>query len=111
MILSKSLEEKVRRHFLASLFRKGDLKLHELYHKAVIKYNLYKKIVNLFIFDYLPLKAYDILGKMRNYSADRYHKTLDQYRGKRVFKENRSVSFFLEQLSDTKPKAEGKFRN
>lgn len=101
LIASKIFEIKVRRvDFLVNLFTKGDKKIHNLGEILVFKYNRYKKITNIFIFDFLPSYLYELLVKMKDYVAKKYYNAGDNIRGRRILKSNGSVSSFLEQLSE-----------
>ena len=103
LLASKIFEIKIRKiHFLAQAFIKGDEKIHEFIDVLVFKYNRYKKISNLFLFDFLPGYSYEILVRMKDYVAKKYYSAGDEFRGRRVLRSNGSVSFFLERLSEDK---------
>ena len=103
MIVSKIFELKVRKiHFLSNVFRKGDKNIHQAIDMIVLKYNRYKKITNIFIFDFVPSYIYELLVKMKDYVSKKYYQFGDEFRGKRVLKSTGSVSFFLEKLSEDK---------
>jgi hypothetical protein len=103
LIGSKIFEIKVRRiDFLVNLFIKGDKLIHRLGDILIFKYNRYKKILNIFIFDFLPSYLYELLVKMKDYVAKKYYNAGDSIRGRRILKSNGSVSSFLEQLSEDK---------
>ena len=102
-IASKVFELKVRKiHLLSNTFKKGDDKIHQLIDSIVFKYNRYKTITNLFVFDFLPRFVYEILVKMKDYVSKKYYQAGDEFRGRRVLKSTGSVSFFLERLSENK---------
>lgn len=101
LIVSKIFELKVKKiDFLVNLFGKGDKKIHEFRALLVFKYNRYKKIANIFVFEFLPSYLYELLVKTKDYVAKEYYKAGDNLRGRRILKSNGSVSSFLEQLSD-----------
>ena len=103
LIGSKVFEIKVRRiDFLSSVFAKGDERLHQLIDLVVFKYNRYKKISHIFIFEFIPSYAYELLVRMKDYVSKKYYSAGDGFRGRRVLRSNGSVSFFLERLSDDK---------
>ncbi len=104
LLASKVFEIKVKKiGFLSRIFTKGDEKINQGIALGVFKYNRYKKIANLFIFDFLPSYAYELLVKMKDYVAKKYYSAGDDFRGRRILRSNGSVSFFLERLSDDKP--------
>jgi len=94
--------------FLLSSFDSTDKKIKELFDWMVLKCYRYKKIVNIFIFDFLPSFLYELLGKTKDYVAKKYYEAGNSFRGKRVLKSNGSVSSFLEQLSEEKNSQEEK---
>ena len=105
LILSKIFEIKVRKiGFLASLFAKGDERIHMAIEKIIFRYNRSKKILNIFIFEFLPSYLYEILVKMKDQVSKKYYSAGDGFRGRRVLRSNGSVSFFLERLSEEKAK-------
>lgn len=100
LVLSKVFEIKVRKvHFLSNLFMKGDRKIHQLINLAHTKYNLYKRIANIFIFEFLPSYLYEVLVRMKDYVSRKYYE-VGGFNGRRILRSNGSVSFFLEQLSN-----------
>ncbi len=100
---SKVFEIKnAKAHFLSRAFSMGDVKLNQLINFSIFKYNRYKKISNIFIFEFLPSFAYELLVKMKDYVSKKYYSAGDEFRGRRVLRSNGSVSFFLERLSDDK---------
>ncbi len=104
MIASKIFERKVRKiNFLADLFLKGDERIHKLIELSVLKYNRWKHIANIFVFEFLPSYLYELLVKMKDFVSKKYYSAGDKFRGRRVLRSNGAVSFFLEQLSDDKP--------
>lgn len=91
-----------RAHFLSGIFVKGDHKIHDLFDVLVFKYNRYKMISHIFVFEFLPSYAYELLVKMKDYVSKKYYENADGFRGRRVLRSNGSVSFFLERLADDK---------
>ncbi len=107
MVGSKVFEIKVKKiNFLSNIFAKGDNKIHSMMDVLVFKYNRWRKITNIFIFEFIPSYAYEMLSKMKDYVSKKYYSAGDGFRGRRVLRTNGSVSFFLERLSDdnTNPK-------
>lgn len=107
LVGSKVFEIKVRKiHAFSNAFAKGDEKIHKVIDLLVFKYNRYKKISHIFVFEFLPSYAYEILVKMKDYVSKKYYSSADGFRGRRVLRSNGSVSFFLERLSDDKTHTE-----
>lgn len=111
LVSSKLTEIKTgRAHFVSSTIRKGDEKIHDVSHILVLKYMRYKKISQIFIFEFLPSYTYEILTKLKDYVSKKYYSAGEGIRGRRVLRTNGSVSFFLERLADDKVRAdEGNF--
>ena len=108
LVLSKVFEIKVRKiNFLSDLFIKGDKRIHQIRNMAFAKYRLYKRIANIFIFEFLPSYLYELLVRMKDYVAKKYYE-VGGFNGRRILRSNGSVSFFLEQLSEGKPNSENK---
>ena len=100
---SKVFELRVRKiHTLSNIFNRGDEKIHQLIDVTILKYNRWKVIANIFIFDFLPRFMYEILVKMKDYVSKKYYQAGDKFRGRRILKSSGSVSFFLERLSEDK---------
>ena len=102
LIASKVFEAKItkRTHLVSNVLARGDVKIHQFIDLARFKYRVYKKIVWLFLFDFLPSLVYEILVKLKDYVAKKYYSTGDNFRGRRILRSNGSVSAFLEQLSE-----------
>ena len=101
LLASKVFEIKVRKiDFLVNLFTMGDKMIHQFKDFMFFKYNRYKKILHIFIFEFVPSYTYEILVKMKDYVAKKYYKAGDNIRGRRILKSNGSVSSFLERLSE-----------
>ena len=96
LLISKLFEVKT----LTSIFTKNDEKIHKLIDEAIFKYNRSRKILNIFIFEFLPSYLYEVLVKMKDYVSKKYYNAGNSFRGKRVLRSNGSVSFFLERLSE-----------
>ncbi len=109
MIFAKAIQTKMGMFTsLSVFFEKGDVKIHEAISLLFTKYMLYKKIMYLFIFDFIPAYTYELLSKMKDYVARKYYVAGDQFRGRRVLRTNGSVSFFLERLTEDKSEAHGR---
>ncbi len=103
LVGSKIFEIKFdRAHFLANLFVKGDAKIHDLIKLAEFKYSRYKKIAHIFIFEFLPSFAYEILVRMKDYVSKKYYSAENRFSGKKILRGNGSVSFLLERLAEDK---------
>ena len=101
LVVGKVFEIKIRKiHFLSNTFVRGDEKIHEFIGSLVFKYNRYKKITNIFVFEFLPSYLYEVLVRMKDYVSKKYYSAGDEFRGRRVLRSNGSVSFFLERLSE-----------
>ena len=104
MIGAKMYQTNVQRiHFLSRVSVWLNEKLSALVRKVVGTYALYRKIVHLFFFEFLPSFVYELLVKMKDYVAKKYYVMGDQIRGRRVLRSSGSVSFFLERLAEEKP--------
>ncbi len=103
MVASKIFAIKVRRiHFLETISAKGDAKIHRAIEVLIFKYNRYQKIAHLFVFDFLPAYLYEVLVKLKDWVAKKYYLAGDQFRGRRILRNNGSVSHFLQNITDEK---------
>ncbi len=93
-----------RQVFLTSFFKKGDVFIHSLLDTLVFKYNRYKKISQLFFFEFLPSYTYELLVKLKDYVARKYYEANSSWHGKRILRSDGSVSFFLEKLAKEEKK-------
>jgi hypothetical protein len=101
MIASKVWEVKVRKiETLALACAKGDKKIHGWIEQGILAYKHYRKIAKLFFFDFLPSFAYEQSVKLKDYLAKRYYSAQGQFRGRRMLRDNGSVSAFLQNISD-----------
>lgn len=109
LVGSKVFEQRFRKiDSLASIFEKGDEKIHKIIDLVVFKYNWYKKIAHIFMFEFIPCYTYELLVRMKDYVSKKYYSSADGFRGRRVLRSNGSVSFFLESLSDDKTRPEAR---
>ena len=88
--------------FLVSTFNNGDKMIHSWIELAHFKYNRYKKIGRIFIFEFLPSYIYELIVKTKDFVAKKYYSAGDEFRGRRILRSNGSVSFFLERLAEDK---------
>jgi len=88
--------------FLNKIFSVGDLFLNNLIEGMYLRYNYYKKVLHLFIFDFIPSLVYEFLVKSKDYVARRYYNSSNEFRGRRLLRPDGSVSNFLERLSEDK---------
>ena len=101
LILSKVFELKFHKiGLLTKLWAKGDIALLRLSDFLVFKYNRYRKIAEVFIFDFLPSYLYELLVKAKDYVSKKYYASSNDFRGRRILRTNGSVSFFLEKLGE-----------
>ena len=80
--------------------------MHQFFQEAGMVYKRYQKIARIFIFDFLPNFAYEMLVRTKDHVAKKYYEAGDNFRGRRILKSRGSVSFFLEKLSEEEPKIE-----
>lgn len=109
LIVSKIFEIKFQKtHFLTNVFIEGDKQIHHILDEALFKYNRSRKIIDIFIFEFLPSYLYEILFKVKNHVSDKYHKAKEDFRGRKILKNDGAVSFFLKRLAEEKTKIEKK---
>lgn len=111
IILSKVVELKMgREHGLTSVFKVGDNVIHRVAGYVVFRYNRYRMISRIFLFEFLPSYAYELLIKLKDRISKKYYSYSagDGFRGRRALRSDGSVSFFLERLSDDKTHAESR---
>ena len=107
MVAGKMFQANVKRiHFLSAVSSRADFITHSIIQNIVGRYNLYRKIVRLFFFEFLPSYMYELLVRMKDYIARKYYVMGDQFRGRRILRNSGSVSFFLERLAEEKPQTE-----
>ncbi len=100
MIASKVWEAKVRRiETLAEVYLRGDKKIHNLIEKGIVINKRYRKIAELFFFDFLPSFSYEQSVKLKDHLAKRYYNAENQFRGRRILRDNGSVSAFLQNIT------------
>jgi hypothetical protein len=100
MIGSKVWEVKVRRiETLAEVYLRGDKKIHNWIERGIFAYNHFRKIAHLFFFDFLPSYIYELSVKLKDYLAKRYYNANAQFRGRRILRDNGSVSTFLQNIT------------
>ncbi len=103
MLAYKAFEIKVKKiNFISNLSRRADNQIDNLIEVVVFKYNRYRKISQIFVFEFMPSYTYELLVKTKDYVSKRYYSAGDEFRGRRVLRSNGSVSFFLERLSEDK---------
>lgn len=104
LVLLRAVENKVGKiSFLEKVYSTSDLKINSFIEGSILRYNYYKKVVQIFVFDFLPSLLYEFLVKSKDYVAKRYYNAGNEFRGRRLLRNDGSVSSFLERLSeDTK---------
>ena len=103
----KVFEIKIKRiHFIANIFERGDGKIHIIIERFISRHSHLKKIIHIYIFEFLPSYLYEFLVKAKDNVSKRYYSAGDNFRGRRVLRNNGSVSFFLERLSHEETKIE-----
>ncbi len=109
LVFSKIFEIKVRKiGFLTTIFTRGDEKINRLIEASIARYNRYRKISHIFIFEFIPSYVYEVLVRMKDNVSKRYYNAGDEFRGRRILRTNGSVSFFLERLAENKTPRENK---
>lgn len=88
--------------FLEGLYLKGDLFLNDAIDWAIFKYNRWKKISHIFVFEFIPSLLYENLVRAKDFVSKKYYENGDKFRGRRVLRSHGSVSFFLGRLSEEK---------
>lgn len=101
MIGTKMIEQKLGSFPLwTRLVVRTDEIVHEYMSRLVAKYQLWKKIVYLFIFNFLPSYAYELLVKMKDYVYKKYYESQSKLKGnRRMLRAKGSVSSFLQEIS------------
>lgn len=107
MIGTKMVEQRLGSFPLwTRLVSKTDEVVHDIVSRLVGKYQLWKKIAYLFVFNFLPSYAYELLVKMKDYVYKKYYESQSKLKGnKRMLRTNGSVSSFLQEIS-AEPKKE-----
>lgn len=101
LILVKVFDLKVKKiEFLSRFYEKGDRIINRLITFIIIKLNYYNKVLQLFFFDFLPSLVYEGLVKMKDKVAHRYYNSGNEFRGRRLLRNDGSVSSFLERLAE-----------
>ena len=109
MLGSKIFEIKFQKtHFLSDSFRKGDEKIHKLIKQTSNKFDHYKAVSRIVVFDIAPLYVYKGLVKSKVYLSKKYNKIEENLRGRKMLRDGGSVSLFLEKLTEDR-KVEKKF--
>lgn len=88
--------------FLSNLFDRGDVFISNTINGFILRYNYFKKVGHIFVFDFIPSFIYEMLVKSKDYVARRYYNAGNEFRGRRLLRNDGSVSTFLERLSDDK---------
>jgi hypothetical protein len=109
MIGTKMIEQKLGSFPLwTRLVSRTDEVVHDIVSRLVEKYQLWKKIVYLFIFNFLPSYAYELLVKMKDYVYKKYYESQSKLKGnRRMLRTNGSVSSFLQEISAEPKKEDG----
>lgn len=103
LFLFKAIEIKFGKvSFLQKVYNKSDDLIYSFLESVNFKYNRYKKITKIFIFEFIPFYIYELLVKAKDAVARKYYSVGDEFRGRRVLRNKGSVSFFLERLSEEK---------
>lgn len=107
MIGTKMIEQKLGSFPLwTRLVSRTDEVVHDIMSRLLAKYQLWKKIAYLFVFNFLPSYAYELLVKMKDYVYKKYYESQSKLQGnRRMLRANGSVSSFLQEISST-PKKE-----
>lgn len=101
MIVAKSFQIRTGNvNFISNLFKKADVLVDGLIAGYFLRFNYFKKVANLFLFDFIPSLAYEMLVKSKDYVSRRYYNAGNEFRGRRMLRSDGSVSSFLERLSE-----------
>ncbi len=101
LVILRAFENKVGKvAFLERIYRKGDAYINSAIDGGVLRYNYNKKVAHIFVFDFLPSLLYEFLVKSKDYVAKRYYNAGNEFRGRRLLRNDGSVSSFLERLSE-----------
>lgn len=101
MIGTKMIEQRLGSFPLwTRLVSRTDEVVHDVMNRIVTKYQLWKKIVYLFVFNFIPAYAYELLVKMKDYVHKKYYESQSKLKGnRRMLRTNGSVSSFLQEIS------------
>lgn len=86
--------------FFARVYLNGDLYFDKIFDAIIYKYNRWRKISQIFFFEFLPSLLYENLVKAKDYVSKKYYESGDRIKGRRVLRSHGSVSFFLGRLSE-----------
>lgn len=102
LIILRVVENKYNFGFLVSFYERGDLFIESSISYLLLRYNYIKKVAQIFFFEFIPSLIYEFLVKSKDYVAKRYYNQANEFRGRRMLRNDGSVSAFLEQLSGDK---------
>lgn len=88
--------------FLSDFYLRCDLFVNSVFETVWYKYNRWRKIFQIFVFEFLPSLLYENLVKAKDYVSRKYYENGDKFRGRRALRSHGSVSFFLGRLSEEK---------
>jgi hypothetical protein len=89
--------------FWTNTIEVSDEKMHVFLKGILKRYQFYKKVAYLFIFEFLPSYSYELLIKMKDYVQKRYYESQSTLRGnKRMLRSSGSVSSFLQDIGTKK---------
>ena len=101
MVGSKVVEERFGAfHWWKKMATSADQTVHRLITMVTKKYQLYKKIAFLFLFEFLPAYAYRKTIELKDYVYKKYYTSQINLKGnKKMLRSNGSVSEFLQNIS------------
>lgn len=102
LVLFRVIENKFNSGFLVNFYKKGDDFIESSISYFLLRYNYFKKVGQIFFFEFIPSLVYEFLVKSKDYVAKRYYNQANEFRGRRMLRNDGSVSAFLEQLSGDK---------
>ncbi len=102
LILFRVIQNNFNLSFLSRIYTKTDSIMESVISSIFLKYNYFKKVGQIFVFEFLPALVYEFLVKSKDYVARRYYNSANEFRGRRMLRNDGSVSAFLEQLSGDK---------
>lgn len=102
LVLFRVIENRYSIGFLKKFYEKGDLFIESSISYMYVRYSYFIKVSQIFIFEFIPSLIYEFLVKSKDYVARRYYNQANEFRGRRMLRNDGSVSAFLEQLSGDK---------
>ena len=101
LLVTKSLERKRKKSFfiLAAVSR-GDIRIRELYHRAVRLYSEGKEKILFFFKKQIPIHSKNFLNKLLSFLREKRAQYIDNMRNSRLLKKSDGISEFFKNMSD-----------